>query len=337
MNGFGKLFIAGLGALALSCTGVHVRELSEFKGLTDAADTLSSSKDDEAQCVKLNALPSEEEEYTLGGAIALNWVSRGNGLVPLNQNEKLVRYINVVGKNLGAQSSRPLLTWTFGVLQTDQTFNALSAPGGYVFVTRGLLRGVENEAQLAGVLAHEIAHVTGRDVLKHYTETKVAECKRAAGVNRFRKAGQQAGLNVNLNGAEALLSIAKSGGPFDPKLYPQVFAGLADSVVDTLVNGGLSENEEFAADAEAVRLMVSAGYDPQEYLDFLAKLPDNSTVFSHHPRKVDRRKRLVTFIRENQNSQGGFSEFAPGTEGLVQPPLPPEFASVKKTAAQDRP
>lgn len=344
MNGFRKLSLAGLGALALSCNGVQVRDVPAFKGLTDAAHTLGSGKEDDAECVKLNAPPSEEEEYTLGGAIALNWVNRGNGLVPLDSNEKLVRYINIVGKNLGAQSSRPLLTWTFGVLQTDQAFNAFSAPGGYVFVTRELLRGVENEAQLAGVLAHEIAHVTNRDVLKQYTATKVAECQRAATANRYSKAGQQLGVNVNMSWTESLVSIAKDGGLLDPKRYPQVFAGLTDAVVDKLINGGLSEEQEYAADAEAVRLMVSAGYDPREYLDFLAKLPDNSTVFSHHPRKVERRKRLVALLKENPNSpkkdpnaQEEFPEFAPGSAGLVQPPLPPEFASLKKTAAQAKP
>ncbi len=218
-------------------------------------NTLTDSKGDEAECEKLNALPSEEEEYALGGAIALNWVQRGGGLVPLDKNEKLVRYLNVVGKNLGAQSSRPLLRWTFGILQTEDSFNALSAPGGYVFVTLGLLRGVENEAQLAGVLAHEIAHVTGKHVLNRYTETKVEECKSAARAHRFEKAGEQAGIHVNMSVANELFSLAKSGGgSLDLGHHPNLLAGLTDNLVDKLANGGLDEKDEFAADAEAVRL-----------------------------------------------------------------------------------
>ena len=132
---------------------------------------------------------------------------------PRNQ---LHRYLNVVGKNVAARSSRPTLQWTFGVLDSE-VVNAVSAPGGYVFVTRGLLRRVNNEAALAGVLSHEIAHVTHRDSFLIYQRTKVDQCKTLA----YAKAGQKEGAAVLRSyGPDFVRSAisaldAFSGGPLD--------------------------------------------------------------------------------------------------------------------------
>jgi predicted Zn-dependent protease len=282
-------------------------------------------------------MPGIEEEYALGGSVALNWIQRGGGLLPVKEHEALLRYINPVGRNLGAQSSRPTLQWTFGVLRTTDSFEAISAPGGYTFVTLGLLQGVDNEAQLAGVLAHEIAHISSQDSLKRYAQLKVRQCKVARGEP------VEGGLLVQLNvlSDKAALALNKAvthvTGALDLDSNPELLANLADNFVSTFTQSGLSQDEEFAADAQAVRLMVSAGYDPQEYLRFLAKIPDSRKVFANHPRKVERVKRLVALLKENQQSGPEFPELAAGSEGLVKPPLPPEFASVKGAVAHDAP
>jgi hypothetical protein len=335
-----KLSIVGLGALALSCSTGRVNEFThELGGIVPGSKSAAERQEAHAECQKLNALPSDEEEYTLGGAIALNWVDQGGGLLPLEPNAKLVRYLNVVGMNLGAQSSRPLMQWTFGILQSEESFNAISAPGGYIFVTRGLLRGVENEAQLAGVLAHEIAHVTSRHVLNRYTKLKVEECEQEGEpFNTLKKAGQRVGSSLAQKATNKLRALGKSGGgPLDLNHHIDLLTGLTDTLVDKVVNGGLDEQDEYAADAEAVRLLVSAGYDPQEYVHFLDKLPEKARVLAHHPRKADRRKRLEALLNANPENKNDFPEFAAGTEGLVQPPLPPEFASVKGPGAPGKP
>src|SRR5439155_20230764 len=101
------------------------------------------------ECEKVRKImPAVEEEYAIGGGIALSWISKNGGILidpgaPSAPQNKLERYVNRVGKNLAAQSGRPTLDWTFGVLDSDD-FNAYSAPGGYVFVTKGLLKQVEN-------------------------------------------------------------------------------------------------------------------------------------------------------------------------------------------------
>jgi hypothetical protein len=104
---------------------------------------------------------SPEEETRIGKQIAGNLL----GAVPLVKDEALQRYINLVGNWVALQSSRKDITWHFGVLDTED-INAFAAPGGYVFVTKGLYRLLNNEAELAGVLGHEVAHITNKDHLK---------------------------------------------------------------------------------------------------------------------------------------------------------------------------
>jgi hypothetical protein len=83
-------------------------------------------------------------------------------------------------------------------------------------------------------------------------------------------------------------------------------------------------------------MLVSAGYDPREYLEVLAKIPERTNSFANHPKKTERVKKLVAFLGK-QGSGDEFPEFAAGTEGLVQPPLPPEVALAKGSVAQDKP
>jgi len=101
------------------------------------------------------------EERAIGGALASQVVARYGGLV---RNRSLLRYVNLVGKAVAMTSDRPEIDYTFGVLNNNKV-NAFAAPGGYVFVTKGLLRRVQSEAELACVLGHEIAHVTKKHIL----------------------------------------------------------------------------------------------------------------------------------------------------------------------------
>ncbi len=331
--------VAGLGALVLSCASAQNLGLPGPAGqLVEAVGTAKEAYDGVSECEKLSASPTVEEEYALGGAVALNWVQRGGGLLGSSAEEKLVRYINVVGRNLGAQSPRPTLRWTFGVLRTAESFNAVSSPGGYVFVTLGLLRGVENEAQLAGVLAHEIAHITGKHALARYSEVKVGQCELAVGARAGKRISNLSGLRLTPKAVDDLLALLKSGnGRVDLDHHVELLEGLTEASVDTLVEKGFGKEDEFAADEEAVRLLMSAGYDPREYIAFLAKIPDSRGSFSNHPSKVERTKRLVALVRALESPGESFPELAVNPEVLARPPLPPEFTSVKGTVAHDKP
>jgi predicted Zn-dependent protease len=105
--------------------------------------------------------PSKEEEIALGREITGNLL----GAAPLVKDEALQKYVNSVGRWVASQSERPDLPWHFGVIDSDD-LNAFAAPGGYVMVTKGLYRKMNNEAQLAGVLGHEIGHVVAKHQLK---------------------------------------------------------------------------------------------------------------------------------------------------------------------------
>ena len=76
-----------------------------------------------------------------------------------------MKYINIIGRALAPYGKRPDIKYMFGILDTDD-INAYSCPGGYVFVTRGLLKILDNEAQLAAILGHEIGHIGDKDIEK---------------------------------------------------------------------------------------------------------------------------------------------------------------------------
>lgn len=169
----------------------------------------------------------EVKEIELGGGIASNLL----GAAPLLKNQRVQKYVNNVGMWLALHTERPGLPWRFGVLDDDDV-NAFAAPGGYVFVTKGLLARMKSEAELAGVLAHEMSHV----LRKHY----LAAIKK----------GARTGLLAEFAG-EAL----KSGGA-DPAFDKLVSAGTE------VYARGLDKNDEFEADRMAVVIATRGGYDP---------------------------------------------------------------------------
>jgi predicted Zn-dependent protease len=115
------------------------------------------------------SLVGEEQEIELGRRADVDIVS-ALGLYP---DEGLQRYVQELGKRLAASSERPDLPWTFRVLDTD-VVNAFALPGGYVYVTRGLMAHLDNEAELAGVIGHEIGHVTARHSVERLSQAQLA-------------------------------------------------------------------------------------------------------------------------------------------------------------------
>jgi predicted Zn-dependent protease len=103
----------------------------------------------------------EKEEVEIGRDMA----ARLLGAAPLVADARLQQYVNNVGRWLASQTERPDLPWHFGVLDAPQ-LNAFAVPGGTIFVTRGLVARMRSEAELAGVLSHEIAHVLRKHHLK---------------------------------------------------------------------------------------------------------------------------------------------------------------------------
>lgn len=126
---------------------------------SDANTSASATKTSEPEFNWKN--PSTEEEIKLGREIAGNLL----GAAPLVKDNALQKYVNSVGRWVASQSERPDLPWRFGVIESED-INAFAAPGGYIMITKGLYRKLTNEAQLAGVLGHEIGHVVQKHQLK---------------------------------------------------------------------------------------------------------------------------------------------------------------------------
>lgn len=167
--------------------------------------------------------PSEEEEAAIGRQIAGNLL----GAAPLVKDKALQKYVNNVGRWVASQSERPDLAWHFGVIDSSD-INAFAAPGGYIFVTRGLYRLLNDEAELAGVLAHEVGHVIRKHHLKILQQSQL----------------------VDLGGK----LLAKQVGDSD-KIRNLIGSGAE------IVSRSLDKGAEFEADRIAVVLAARAGYD----------------------------------------------------------------------------
>ena len=116
------------------------------------------------------ALISEAQELEIGRSAAAE-VRASIGLV---DDEELQRYVQRVGASLAKTSHRPALPWTFGVVD-DPTPNAFALPGGYIFLTRGMMNLMNSEAELATVLGHEIGHVTARHSVTAISHQQLAQ------------------------------------------------------------------------------------------------------------------------------------------------------------------
>ncbi|CAH1081818.1 M48 family metalloprotease [Candidatus Nitrotoga sp. 1052] len=251
--------------LMLACsTGWSFDFEEEFKKvIKDGVQKKIEEKSDAATSSALLGLVgiSQEEEITIGRQIAGNLL----GASALIKDQSLQIYVNNVGRWVASQSERPDLTWHFGVIESSDV-NAFAAPGGYIFLTRGLYSLLQNEAELAGVLGHEIGHV----IRKHHL-----------------KILQQSSL-VDLGGK---LISRRIGG--NDKVQKLIGNGAE------IVARSLDKNAEFEADRIAVVLAARAGYDAFALPEVLQQIghfaKDDGSVallFKTHPHPDDRLEKL---------------------------------------------
>jgi len=180
------------------------------------------------------SLMSEGQEIQMGQQADPDIVA-SMGLVP---DESLQIYVQELGTELASLSERPDLPWTFRVLD-DPLINAFALPGGFVYVTRGIMAHFESEAELAGVLGHEIGHVTARHSVNQISKQQVA----------------QIGLGVGM--------ILK------PEL--QEYAWIASASMQLLFLK-FGRDDEHQADELGVRYMGRVGYDPAQLSGVMAML-----------------------------------------------------------------
>lgn len=150
----------------LFAAGLLLATSAQAFDFNKALDKLNDPETQKAIGIGKKALKSlqdipEPEEIEIGKGIAANLL----GAAPLVRDDALQKYVNRVGLWLALQTERPDLPWRFGVTD-DADVNAFGTPGGTILITRGLYEKFRNESELAGVLAHEIAHVVQKHQLK---------------------------------------------------------------------------------------------------------------------------------------------------------------------------
>lgn len=216
---------------------------------------------------------SEDEELLIGANTATLLLAKA----PLLDDPAVQAYVNSVGMWVAQNSERPELAWHFAVLN-NRAVGAYAAPGGYVFITSGLLAQMNSEAELAGVLAHEVAHV----VRKHHLQA----IQQNAG----------AGLLTNLSLLAVQASQASSSSPAASSLQD---TKKFEQLVTNVYTRGLDRGDEYEADAMGAVIATRAGYDSYGLATVLQSLAsmkqDDATLLTFlkvHPNIGDRLTQL---------------------------------------------
>ncbi len=241
--------------LILSLIPVHA-QFGKLKGVLDKAEKHAKTLKD----LEID----EEDEIALGKAVSDKICSTFG----VQQDAQPTRYVTLVGSVLTEQSSRPKLPYQFIILDSNVA-NAFAAPGGFIHITRGALASMKNEAQLAGVLGHEIAHVTQQHTVNAIKKGKLVQFGEG-----------QTSLRSN------------------PALVQQ----LADKVTEGIFQGWGRE-QELDADRVGMRIAFKAGYDPNGLIAFLETLKaqnegssSRSGLFASHPEIQERIEKLTAQI-----------------------------------------
>jgi predicted Zn-dependent protease len=226
---------------------------------------------------------TQEDEIALGEAATASFL----GASPLHHDASLQRYVNRVGKWVALHSDRADLPWTFSVIDTE-TINAFALPGGSIIVSSGLLKRLASESELAGVLAHEIAHVVKKHQLKAI------------------QSGMQADFWKNVGTSVAADRVKIGGGAVGSTVgnmaKPYILDAAGNLIKDGFFLRPLDRGLETEADQLAIVLATRAGYDPYGLVGALQMLAqykgggDAASVFSTHPSATDRIAELEKFV-----------------------------------------
>jgi len=191
------------------------------------------------------------------------------------QDQDVTKYVSLVGKVLTQGSSRPYLDWQFIVLDTDGV-NAFASPGGLIHVTRGLLGLIRTESELAGVLGHEITHVTAKHTARAIQKNKLVSLT-----------AQEVGGSAGLSDA--------------------VISQLAGAAYKTIISNAFDRDDEIEADRVGIGLANKAGYSPHGLSQVLTRLQERNKdqdqpngLFASHPLVKDRVASIAAAITQGQ-------------------------------------
>lgn len=216
-----------------------------------------------------------EQEYYIGRAVGATVVSQYKVFDQNRANE----YLNLLGQSLSLASTKPE---TFGgyhflILETED-INAFAAPGGLIFVSRGMLRLCKSEDEVAAVLAHEIGHVELQHALRAIKGSRITSALTIIAMESAKNFG-----------GEQLAQLTTA------------FEGSITDITGTLMNSGYARKQERQADQSALRILQSVGYDPRalsRVLDEMQKQlkPGGHDFAATHPPPADRIKDIQELL-----------------------------------------
>ncbi|HAS82834.1 MAG TPA: peptidase M48 [Verrucomicrobia bacterium] len=224
-----------------------------------------------------------EHEYYIGRSVAATILST----YKVFDQAAATQYLNTLGAALAMVSEKPETFggWHFVIMDTDE-INAFAAPGGFILISRGMLRCCRNEDELAAVLAHEIGHVQREHGLK--------AIKKSRWTSAFTIMASEAGKSL---GGQQLAELTT------------LFEGSISDVTQTLVNGGYGRSSEREADADAIVILRRIGYNPEGLFNLLAEMDkrlekDTRGFGKTHPDRKDR-------LKDNRKAIGAQAPIAP--------------------------
>jgi len=226
---------------------------------------------DETQYISI----TQEQEIALGLQAAPEMINEFGGLDPSSEAQA---FVDEVGRQLVEQSAAAdtPYQYEFHLLADDQVINAFALPGGQIFITAALYDRLETEGQLAGILAHEIAHVVGRHGAEHIAKAQLTE---------------------GLTGA-AVVAV------YDPESPNSQYAAQMAQVVGQLITLRYGREDELESDRLGVRFMAQAGYDPTALIGVMEILAEASSgnqqpeFFSTHPDPGNRIGQIEALIAD---------------------------------------
>lgn len=219
--------------------------------------------------VKAAADMTPQQEYFLGRSITANVVSDKN----LASKKNIQAYVNFIGQYLAYHSDRPelFLGYRFAVIE-DNNLSAISAPGGFVIISKAMVELAKNEDELAAILAHEVAHISQKHAEKN-----------------IKNANQ---LSLGRNYLESLNNDSD-------KKDLKIFA----SAIMTGLDISYNKDQEMDADQEAVNILKKSGYAPVALKNILERMPKNTDLTSKHPQSEDRLRKLNELAGKGEVSE----------------------------------
>jgi predicted Zn-dependent protease len=237
-------------ALPFACNTASVKDfMKQFTGSTDLAlDQNTKNAINLSSKAVANAVEdiTPEQEYYIGRAVAANILKT----YALWNNRTLTAYANRICNAIVINSPRPDIYNGYHVALLDSNeINAFATSGGHIFITRGLAASAKSEDALAGVIAHEIAHIQLHHSINAIRTSRITQALMVTGA-----------------------SAAGAVSGYDVKEMTNIFNESVGDIVSTLVNNGYSQVQEFDADTTALSLLAGAGYNPSGLIEMLREL-----------------------------------------------------------------